>query len=57
MSQRCATEYAERAAELAIQGIGGRRARSRSPLFTTWHVLRRHIDLCRTSAAMCRPTH
>jgi hypothetical protein len=36
---------------------GRRRGRSRSPLFTTWHVLRRHIDLCRTSAAMCCPTH
>jgi hypothetical protein len=57
MSHRCAIEDADRAAEVAIQGVGGRRARSRTPLFTTWHALRRHIDLCRTSAAMCRPTH
>ena len=25
-----------------------------SPLRTTWHAWRRHVDLCRTSAALCR---
>jgi hypothetical protein len=51
MSNRCAIEH-------AIVPVAGRPARAAgAPLFTTWHALRRHIDLCRTSTAMCRATH
>jgi hypothetical protein len=43
MTYRCAVEQ-------AVERPG------REPLFTTWHALRRHIDLCRTSTALCPPT-
>lgn len=45
MTYRCAAEQAT-----------GHAKRTRAPLFTTWHALRRHIDLCRTSTAMCPPS-
>jgi hypothetical protein len=48
MTDRCAVEP-------AVEHAGRHPERARSPLFTTWHALRRHIDLCRTSTAMCPP--
>ncbi|GAA1277254.1 hypothetical protein GCM10009609_45470 [Pseudonocardia aurantiaca] len=35
------------AMEVAVPGPGS------TPLHTTWHAWRHHIDLCRTSAALC----
>jgi hypothetical protein len=33
--------------EVAVPGPGS------TPLHTTWHAWRHHVDLCRTSAALC----
>lgn len=53
MSYRCAIEQAVEHAAIPATAPD----RAPTALFTTWHALRRHIDLCRTSTAMCRLPH
>jgi hypothetical protein len=53
MSHRCAAEHAAEPSGRRVP----RPDRGSTALFTTWHALRRHIDLCRTSTAMCRLPH